>query len=856
MKRTTIILSLFLSAIGVFAQNPIITTAFSADPTARVFNDRVYVFPSHDINPPAEFRRQDWFCMADYHVYSSDNLTDWVDHGVILDQENVEWGNKKAFSMWAPDCVEKNGRYYFYFPNAPESGFGFKVGVAIANNPAGPYRPMLRPMEGVNGIDPCVLQASDGNNYIFYGGGQIQVAKLASNMMAIEGTPQRITGLPSGFVEGPFAFEYNGKYYLTYPWVRKNTETLAYAMSDNPMGPYEYKGLIMEESPTGCWTNHHSIVNFKGQWYLFYHHNDFSPNMDKRRSVRADSLNFNPDGTIQLVRPTLRGIGVTRANSRIQIDRYSSINDDAKIDFLNPDTTKRFEGWKTIFTKKGAAVNYNTVDLTGSFDKVQVMVNSKAGGELTIGIDGPKGQKLAKVTIPKKDGWQLVSAPVKNLPSGIHNLYVELSKGTNVEVDWLIFGELSYDKGGFTTRQYRNYFLEMGYSQKEIDAKVQEAFDNVFTGPHKCYFEVGDSMAYISDVKNNDVRTEGMSYGMMIAVQFDRQDIFNRLWKWTSTYMQHHDGALKGYFAWSCRTDGTRNSQGPASDGELYYVTSLIFASNRWGDSGEINYLAEAQNIINCSFQKVGMDNTAPLINLEHKIISFTPDPNGITYTDPSYNIPAFYEVWARWLKDGRSNFWMACADSARAYLHRSINPQTGLNDDYNNFDGSPRRGFGGFGFGFGGFGGNGGNGGGVPQGVGFRYDSWRVPMNIALDYSWSCADREWQNNYANTIQNFLYKEGVKTFVDQYTTDGKRPANPMRAGSFPPALRHAMGFVATSAAVSLAATDPKSKEFVQQLWETPHEPLEDGFFDEYYDALLRLFAFMHLSGKYQVIFPK
>ena len=391
-------------------------------------------------------------------------------------------------------------------------------------------------------------------------------------------------------------------------------------------------------------------------------------------------------------------------------------------------------------------------------------------------------------------------------------------------------------QGAFTTRQYRNYFLECGYTQKQIDQKLQEVFNDVFTGPHKCYFEVDGNMAYISDVKNRDVRTEGMSYGMMIAVQFDRKDIFDKLWRWCEKYMHHHDGALDGYFAWSCRIDGTRNSNGPASDGELYYVTALIFASNRWGNDGEFNYLAEAQNILNKSMMKVGMNNTAPLINLEHKLITFTPDPGGYQYTDPSYNIPAFYEVWARWANDGRSRFWYACADSARAYLHRCINPKTGLNPDYSNFDGSVRGGWGGS--------------------DNFRFDSWRVPMNIALDYNWSRDDKEWQENYANTIQNFLYKEGVKTFVDQYTLDGQRPQNPMRAGSFPPALRHTIGFCATAAAVSLAATHDKSKEFVKHFWEMPFAPLEDGFFDEYYDSLLRLFAFMHLSGKYQIIFPK
>lgn len=133
-----------------------------------------------------------------------------------------------------------------------------------------------------------------------------------------------------------------------------------------------------------------------------------------------------------------------------------------------------------------------------------------------------------------------------------------------------------YNRGAFETRQYRNLFAELGYKQKDIDKKLNSVFESVFYGPDKVYFEVGDSMAYISDIKNHDVRTEGMSYGLMIAVQFDRKDIFDRLWRWGKKYMQHQEGPLKGYFAWSCKTDGTRNAQGPASDGELYYVTSLI----------------------------------------------------------------------------------------------------------------------------------------------------------------------------------------------------------------------------------------------------------------------------------------
>mgnify|MGYP001360821744 FL=1 len=404
------------------------------------------------------------------------------------------------------------------------------------------------------------------------------------------------------------------------------------------------------------------------------------------------------------------------------------------------------------------------------------------------------------------------------------------------EIERLGEERLPYTKGAFATRRYRNLFAELGYKQKDIDKKLKSVFESVFYGPDKVYFEVGDSMAYISDIKNHDVRTEGMSYGLMIAVQFDRKDIFDRLWRWGKKYMQHQEGLLKGYFAWSCQTDGTRNAQGPASDGELYYVTSLIFASNRWGNSTGINYLAEAQNILNCSMQKIGMERVAPLINLEHQLITFTPDPFGGRFTDPSYHIPAFYEVWARWAEDGRSEFWRVCARKSREYLHKSIHPVTGLNPDYNNYDGTLL---------------------GSKRVIGdaFRFDSWRVPMNIALDYSWACADRKWQQEYGNKIQNFFYSQGIDSFVDQYNVDGTTVTELLGAGGYKK-LRHSLGLVATTAAVSLVCTHDKSREFVDRLWNAKHVPYDDGYFDAYYDGLLRLFAFMHLSGNYRIIFPQ
>ncbi len=818
----------------LMAQNPIIHDQFTADPTARVFNGKMYLYPSHDIVSPVESLK-DWFCMADYHVFSSDNLVDWTDHGVILTQNKIPWVKPDSYAMWAPDCVEKDGRYYFYFPASPkdmERGFG--IGVAIAESPEGPFMAMPRPIKGVLGIDPCVLVDDDGKAYIYWSGMGISVAQLKDNMFELDGQPKRIEGLPEGFKEGPFAFKRNGKYYLTFPWVRDVTETLAYAMADNPFGPFEFEGVIMDESPTGCWTNHHSLVEKDGQWYLFYHHNDYSPDMDKRRSARIDTLSFNADGTINKVTPTLRGVGVSDARKRIQIDRYSAISPkNVTLKFLNPENT--FEGWTVDFSKNGAWVRYDRVDF-GNKPVKEVSVRALSRKGCTINISEASGKLIAQVKVSPSNNWQTVSAPVAYSPTGIADLKISLVKGSRTEVDWIGFDALPWEQGAASTGLYRNYFKDLGYSDKQISDKLNEIFEGVFYGPDKVYFEDSDSTAYISDIKNHDARTEGMSYGMMIAVQLDKKDIFDRLWRWTKKYMQHHDGPNDGYFAWSCKTDGTRNSQGSASDGELYFITSLILASNRWGNETGINYLAEAQNILDKSMQKTGMDRVSPLINVEEKLITFTPDPWGSTYTDPSYHIPVFYEIWADWANDGRSNFWKSCAEKSREYLHNAVNPITGLTPDYTGYDGKPR-------------------GTRFIVGDDFRFDSWRVPMNIAIDYAWSGADGEWQREYADKIQSFFRSQGIDTFVDQYKTDGSQVDQVLRAGEHQ-ALRHSLGLVSTLGAASLVATDPDSKDFAHRLWDSKHEPYEDGYFDAYYDGLLRLFSFMLLSGNYRLITPQ
>ena len=418
----------------VTGTNPIISGQFTADPTARVFEGKIYMYPSHDI--PSVVTHTDgsaWFSMPDYHVFSSEDLTVWTDHGVILSQEDVPWGKPDAYAMWAPDCVFKDGKYYFYFPDAPASGMGFGVGVAVADRPYGPFVPEKEQIKGIFGIDPCVLIDDDGASYIYWAGMGIRGCRLNDNMLELDGDPVLLDqNLPAGFKEGPFVFKHEGRYYLTYPWVRENTETLAYAIGDSPLGPFEYKGLIMSESPVGCWTNHHSLVEYKGQWYLFYHHNDYSPGFDKNRSARIDKVFFNEDGTIQEVIPTLRGVGPVKAMSEVHIDRYSSI-EGAVIAYLDP--ADCFKGWKTVFSKAGDKVCFNELDF-----------GEKAPGKVVFCVRAPQGGRIAltagetaQFDIPATDEWTEVTLPMPFKAVGMQDLELELVSENTLELDWITF---------------------------------------------------------------------------------------------------------------------------------------------------------------------------------------------------------------------------------------------------------------------------------------------------------------------------------------------------------------------------------------------------------------------------------
>lgn len=375
---------------------------------------------------------------------------------------------------------------------------------------------------------------------------------------------------------------------------------------------------------------------------------------------------------------------------------------------------------------------------------------------------------------------------------------------------------LSKKGGAFYTGEYRNVFKEYGYSQTEINEKIKNTWQQLFFGDEdiRFYHPVGDDMGYITDTGNNDVRTEGMSYGMMMAVQMDDKEIFNRLWKWVKAYMWHDKGKYKGYFAWTCALDGSRNARGPAPDGEEYFAMALFFASNRWGDGQKpFNYSEQAKEILHevvHKGEKGGEGN--PMLDPDNKLIKFVPECN---FSNPSYHLPHFYELFSRWGNQGDCQIWAEAAEASRKYLKKACHPETGLSAEYAHYDGSPE----------------------ITRGHGdFYSDAYRVAMNIALDYEWFRAD-EWQREEANAIQAFFAE---KDNITKYTIDGRELDKPD--------YLHDVGLIATNAMAALAGNGPAARKCVDRFWNTPLRRDER----RYYDNCLYFFSLLGLSGNYRI----
>lgn len=322
--------------------SPLIQHLYTADPSAHVFQDKIYIYPSHDIDAGEAFDDLgSHFAMEDYHVFSMDTPNGEVkDHGCALHIRDVAWASQQ---MWAPDAAEKEGQYYLFFPAKDQDGI-FRIGVALSNHPAGPFTPEPEPIEGSFSIDPAVFQDQDGSYYLYFGGiwgGQLQrwrtgtynashpesptahlpaadepalcpkVAKLSHNLLALDENPKDLLILDEHgnpllqgdtdrrFFEASWMHYYDGKYYFSYS--TGDSHYLCYAIGDNPYGPFTYAGRILE--PVIGWTTHHSIVAFGEKWYLFYHDSSLSKGITHLRCVKVTELTHQPDGRIKTIDP-------------------------------------------------------------------------------------------------------------------------------------------------------------------------------------------------------------------------------------------------------------------------------------------------------------------------------------------------------------------------------------------------------------------------------------------------------------------------------------------------------------------------------------------------------------------------
>ncbi|HSH78993.1 MAG TPA: glycosyl hydrolase family 8 [Herpetosiphonaceae bacterium] len=367
-------------------------------------------------------------------------------------------------------------------------------------------------------------------------------------------------------------------------------------------------------------------------------------------------------------------------------------------------------------------------------------------------------------------------------------------------------------------------------------AKINAAWQSLFVSTddtRRVYFPAGENahgpLAYVKDIGNGDIRSEGMSYGMMIALQLDRQAEFNAIWNWAKTHMQHQEGDRQGYFSWHNREDGTKLDPNPASDGEEWLATALFFAAGRWGEgAGIYRYRTEADAILNTMLHKTdmlaGSSAVTNMFNREHRQVVFVPYGTAATYTDPSYHLPAFYELWSRWAagfpghEQEDRQFWQAAAQTSRDFFQKASHPNTGLAPDYANFDGTPRA----------------ENGHDA-----FRFDAFRTIGNVAVDYAWFGVD-EREPALCDRLQAFF--AGRPPYVNQYTLDGK----PLSTDRSP-------GLIAMNAVAGLAATDQeRAGAFVDALWEL--QPPTGKW--RYYDGLLYMLALLHVSGNFRIYTPK
>ncbi len=364
-------------------------------------------------------------------------------------------------------------------------------------------------------------------------------------------------------------------------------------------------------------------------------------------------------------------------------------------------------------------------------------------------------------------------------------------------------------------KQYPNQFARVGISDEAVLEKIRSSFETIFFDPEEKFFhEVDEDSACMVDTGNIDARTEGMSYGMMMCVQMDRKDLFDRLWQFSMRYMYQKSGKYEGYFAWSVDLTGKHNAEGPAPDGEEYFAMALFMAADRWGNgTGIFDYEARARDILR---RCVHQDEMAPegraMWDPDNHLIRFVPEAD---FSDPSYHLPHFYQLFSERSDPEDRGFWKKAAEASRAYITLSADPVTGMSPEYAEYDGTPRFMF--------------------RKNFGYYSDAYRVAMNVALDTLWN-GPTEGNAAAVTRLQDFF--RGIPTEdYRAYQIDGTETEEP---------AMHPTAILSVLAAASIASRSAAADEYLLRFWELP---LRKGK-RRYYDNCLYFFCLMMLGGVY------
>lgn len=366
--------------------------------------------------------------------------------------------------------------------------------------------------------------------------------------------------------------------------------------------------------------------------------------------------------------------------------------------------------------------------------------------------------------------------------------------------------------GAFETGVYPNCFAQAGLDQQAVDEKIRAAFDTIFFDPaEKFYHDVDGDSGCLEDTGNHDARTEGMSYGMMMCVQMDRRDLFDKLWNFSRRYMLLTDGPNAGYFAWSVQLNGKHNAEGPAPDGEEYFAMALFFAQSRWGG----DYGDQAREILRHCVHQKELTGGEPMWNPDNKLIKFVPN---MEISDPSYHLPHFYTLFAQRADEEDRPFWREAAEMSRAYIQLSAHPQTGLSPEYAAYDGSPVLLF--------------------HKPWPWYSDAYRVMMNIGLDSLWFGQRAEYRR-IAENVQRYLYPQLPEENFRACMLDGQRSDEP---------AMHPTAITACCAASTLAGESEWADAWLRRFSALS---LRRGN-RRYYDNCLYFFCLLMLSGKYRI----